>query len=44
MNVGFMDKDIISSAQNARVKGVLALQQKAAERRKTGLFVVESTK
>ncbi len=41
MNVGFMDKDIISSAQNARVKGVLALQQKAAERRKTGLFVVE---
>lgn len=35
-------KDIvISSAQNPRVKAVVALQQKSAERRRTGLFVVE---
>ncbi|MBQ8464116.1 MAG: RNA methyltransferase [Prevotella sp.] len=33
--------DIISSAQNPRVKRLLALQQKSSERRKTGLFVVE---
>ena len=32
---------IISSAQNPKVKRLLALQQKSSERRKTGLFVVE---
>ena len=32
---------MISSVQNPRVKAVLALQQKSAERRRTGLFVVE---
>lgn len=32
---------IISSGQNARVKRLLALQQKSAERRHQGLFVVE---
>ena len=32
---------MITSAQNARVKAVVALQQKSAERRRTGLFVVE---
>ena len=31
----------ITSAQNARVKRVILLQQKSAERRRTGLFVVE---
>ena len=31
----------ITSLQNARVKQVVALQQKSSERRKTGLFVVE---
>jgi len=35
-------KDIvISSVQNPRVKAVVALQQKSAERRRTGLLVVE---
>jgi len=32
---------LITSLQNARVKQVVALQQKSSERRKTGLFVVE---
>ena len=32
---------IISSAQNPRIKRLLALQQKSSERRKVGLFVVE---
>ena len=32
---------VISSVQNARVKALVALQQKSAERRRTGLFVVE---
>ena len=32
---------VISSVQNPRVKAVVALQQKSAERRRTGLFVVE---
>lgn len=32
---------MISSVQNPRVKTVVALQQKSAERRRTGLFVVE---
>ena len=31
----------ITSVQNPRVKAVVALQQKSAERRRTGLFVVE---
>ena len=33
--------DIITSAQNPKVKRLLTLQQKSSERRKTGLFVVE---
>lgn len=36
-----MMNDLISSAQNPKVKALLALQQKSTERRKTGLFVVE---
>ncbi len=32
---------LITSVQNPRVKAVVALQQKSAERRRTGLFVVE---
>ena len=32
---------VITSVQNPRVKTVVALQQKSAERRRTGLFVVE---
>ena len=36
-----MSDNIITSTQNVRVKRVLALQQKSAERRRTGLFVVE---
>ena len=33
--------EIITSTQNPKVKHVLTLQQKSAERRKSGLFVVE---
>lgn len=36
-----MADDIITSAQNPKIKALLALQQKSSERRKTGLFVVE---
>lgn len=36
--------DIITSPQNQRVKHVVALQQKSAERRKAGLFVVEGAR
>lgn len=36
-----MNVEIISSAQNPRVKHLLALQQKSALRREEGLFVVE---
>ena len=32
---------IITSTQNTRVKKLILLQQKSAERRKAGLFVVE---
>ena len=34
----------ITSGQNPRVKEVVALQQKSAERRRTGLFVVEGVR
>lgn len=34
-------ENIITSAQNPKVKRLLALQQKSSERRETGLFVVE---
>ena len=33
--------DIISSAQNPKIKLLLELQQKSQERRRQGLFVVE---
>ena len=33
--------NVITSVQNARVKRLVALQQKSSERRKSGLFVVE---
>ncbi len=33
--------EVLSSAQNPKIKRLLALQQKSQERRKTGLFVVE---
>ena len=36
-----MEESIITSTQNAKVKHVVALQQKSALRRKEGLFVVE---
>lgn len=36
-----MQKEIITSAQNPRIKHLLLLQQKSSERRKCGLFVVE---
>ena len=36
-----MQETYITSAQNPRVKQLLALQQKSSERRQTGLFVVE---
>ena len=36
-----MEESIITSTQNAKVKHVVALQQKSAQRRKEGLFVVE---
>ena len=36
-----MEENIITSVQNARIKHVVALQQKSAQRRKEGLFVVE---
>ncbi|WP_276892543.1 RNA methyltransferase [Hallella bergensis] len=35
---------IISSLQNAKVKNLVALQQKSSERRKQGLFVVEGVR
>lgn len=34
-------ENVITSTQNARIKTVILLQQKSAERRKAGLFVVE---
>ena len=36
-----MTEMMITSVQNPRVKAVVALQQKSAERKRTGLFVVE---
>lgn len=36
-----MTEQIITSGQNPRVKAVVALQQKASERRRSGQFVVE---
>ena len=36
-----MEESIITSLQNAKVKRLVALQQKSSERRKSGLFVVE---
>ena len=36
-----MNDMVITSVQNPRVKAVVALQQKSAETRRTGLFVVE---
>ncbi len=36
-----MEENIISSVQNARIKHVVALQQKSSLRREEGLFVVE---
>lgn len=36
-----MNDNVITSAQNPKVKALLGLQQKSSERRKAGLFVVE---
>lgn len=36
-----MNADFVSSTKNPHIKQLLALQQKSAERRRTGLFVVE---
>ena len=36
-----MNELVITSVHNPRVKAVMALQQKSAERKRTGLFVVE---
>lgn len=40
-NVDIMNENIITSLQNERVKRLVTLQQKASERRKSGVFVVE---
>ena len=37
-------ENIITSAQNQRVKRLMALQQKSVERKKSGLFVVEGVR
>ena len=37
-------ENIITSAQNQRVKRLMALQQKSVERKKSGLFVVEGAR
>lgn len=37
-------QQLITSLQNQRVKQLVALQQKSAERRRTGLFVVEGSR
>ena len=39
-----MEENIITSVQNARIKHVVALQQKSSLRREEGLFVVEGQK
>ncbi|NLV53404.1 MAG: RNA methyltransferase [Bacteroidales bacterium] len=39
-----MEVTSITSTQNAQVKAMVALQQKSAERRRTGLFVVEGAR
>ncbi len=36
-----MQQEVLTSAQNPRIKQLLALQQKSSERRKSGLFVIE---
>ena len=36
-----MRTEIITSAQNPKIKTLLTLQEKSKERRKSGLFVVE---
>ena len=36
-----MEENVITSTQNARIKHVVALQQKSSLRREEGLFVVE---
>ncbi len=45
MNESFSDRtkmpEVLTSAQNPKIKRLLALQQKSQERRKSGLFVVE---
>ena len=43
-NCEHMPIDIISSTSNPRVKQLLALQQKSAERRRRGMFVVEGVR
>ena len=37
----YMEENIITSAQNPKIKRLQLLQQKSSERRKSGLFVVE---
>lgn len=39
-----MEKEIITSAQNPKIKRLIQLQQKSAERRSAGLFVVEGAR
>ena len=36
-----MNENVITSLQNGKVKRLVLLQQKSAERRKAGVFVVE---
>ena len=36
-----MNDEMITSSQNPKIKRLMLLQQKSAERRKAGLFVVE---
>ena len=39
-----MEREIITSAQNPKVKRLIQLQQKSAFRRSEGLFVVEGAR
>ena len=36
-----MEKTVITSLQNDKIKHIVLLQQKSSERKRTGLFVVE---
>ena len=39
-----MEKEIITSTQNPKIKRLIQLQQKSSERKSAGLFVVEGAR